>query len=53
MSNEIGLGVAPMGTATRRFVDALGLLHQAVAECCGRVTLMVAGRELPVKGAAQ
>lgn len=51
VSNEIGLGVAPMSPEARRFVDALGLAHQAVAAACERVTLMVAGCEVPVKGA--
>ena len=50
VSNEIGLGVAPLGAETRRFVDELGRLHQAVAEVCSRVTLMVAGIEAPLKG---
>ena len=50
VSNEIGLGVAPLGAETRHFVDELGRLHQAVAELCARVTLMVAGIEVPVKG---
>jgi adenosylcobinamide kinase/adenosylcobinamide-phosphate guanylyltransferase len=50
VSNEIGLGVTPLGAETRRFVDALGRLHQAVAGLCSRVTLMVAGIEVPVKG---
>ena len=50
VSNEIGLGVTPMGREARRFVDALGLLHQRVAEVCSHVTLMVAGQELAVKG---
>ncbi len=50
VSNEIGLGVAPLGAETRRFVDELGRLHQAVAEVCSRVTLMVAGIEVAVKG---
>lgn len=49
ISNEIGLGVAPMSSEARDFVDALGLLHQAVAQTCERVTLMVAGCELRVK----
>jgi adenosylcobinamide kinase / adenosylcobinamide-phosphate guanylyltransferase len=52
VSNEIGLGVIPMGGATRAFVDELGRLNQAVANACGRVTLMVAGQALHVKGAA-
>jgi len=50
VSNEIGLGVSPLGSGTRRFVDELGRLHQAMAARCERVTLMVAGIEVPVKG---
>ena len=51
VSNEIGLGVAPMSSEARRFVDALGSLHQRVAQHCTRVTLMVAGLEMAVKRA--
>ncbi|WP_415151656.1 bifunctional adenosylcobinamide kinase/adenosylcobinamide-phosphate guanylyltransferase [Piscinibacter sp.] len=50
VSNEIGWGVMPVSREVRAVVDALGLLHQAVAERCARVTLMVAGVEWPVKG---
>ena len=53
VSNEIGLGVTPLGSDTRRFLDALGQLHQRVASCCQRVTLMVAGCELALKGPAR
>ena len=49
VSNEIGLGVTPLSTEARRFVDELGRLHQAVAARCARVTLMVAGIEVAVK----
>ena len=49
VSNEIGLGVAPMSALARRFVDELGRLHQSVAALCPRVTLMVAGIEVAVK----
>lgn len=52
VSNEIGLGVSPMSPEARRFVDALGHLHQAVAQRASRVTLMVAGIEVSVKGPA-
>jgi adenosylcobinamide kinase/adenosylcobinamide-phosphate guanylyltransferase len=52
VSNEIGLGVSPMSPEARRFVDALGHLHQAVAHRASRVTLMVAGLEVNVKGPA-
>ena len=50
VSNEIGLGVMPQSPETRRFIDALGRLHQQVAALCERVTLMVAGLELALKG---
>jgi adenosylcobinamide kinase/adenosylcobinamide-phosphate guanylyltransferase len=52
VSNEIGLGVIPLGREVRGFVDALGLLNQAVAARCERVTLMAAGCPLAMKGAA-
>lgn len=44
VSNEIGMGVIPMGADVRRVVDELGRLHQDVAQCCGQVTLMAAGQ---------
>ena len=43
ISNEIGLGVVPLGRDTRAFVDALGSLNQQAAAACERVTLMSAG----------
>jgi adenosylcobinamide kinase/adenosylcobinamide-phosphate guanylyltransferase len=49
VSNEIGLGMLPLSPEAREVVDALGLLHQAVAGHCARVTLMVAGCECRVK----
>jgi adenosylcobinamide kinase / adenosylcobinamide-phosphate guanylyltransferase len=52
VGNEIGLGVIPMGTQVRSFVDNLGRLNQAVAQACPRVTLMVAGLPLALKGGA-
>lgn len=52
VGNEIGLGVIPMGREVRAFVDALGLLNQAVAQVCQRVTLMAAGLPLTLKDAA-
>ncbi|WP_334134133.1 bifunctional adenosylcobinamide kinase/adenosylcobinamide-phosphate guanylyltransferase [Tepidimonas sp.] len=50
VGNEIGLGVIPPAPEVRGFVDALGRLNQAVAAACERVTLMVAGCPLVVKG---
>lgn len=50
ISNEIGLGVIPMGRDARAFVDALGGLNQAAAAACERVTLMSAGLPMMLKG---
>ena len=49
VSNEIGLGVIPMGREVRAFVDELGALNQRVAAVCERVTLMAAGLPLTLK----
>ncbi|GLU35433.1 bifunctional adenosylcobinamide kinase/adenosylcobinamide-phosphate guanylyltransferase [Trinickia caryophylli] len=49
VSNEIGLGVVPLGSLTRRYVDELGRLNQRVAAAAREVTLMVAGLPMPVK----
>ncbi|MFP8777714.1 bifunctional adenosylcobinamide kinase/adenosylcobinamide-phosphate guanylyltransferase [Hydrogenophaga sp. RWCD_12] len=49
VGNEIGLGVIPMGSDVRAFVDALGRLNQQVAGSCQRVTLMAAGLPLTFK----
>jgi len=49
VSNEIGLGVVPMGEQVRHFVDALGVLNQQVAAVCERVTFMAAGLPMALK----
>ena len=49
VSNEIGLGVIPMGLEVRAFVDALGNLNQEIAQVCDKVTLMAAGLPLSLK----
>jgi adenosylcobinamide kinase / adenosylcobinamide-phosphate guanylyltransferase len=51
VSNEIGLGVIPMGRDVRAYVDALGRLNQDVATVCSRVTLMAAGLPVVLKDA--
>lgn len=50
VSNETGLGVVPMGALSRRYVDAAGWLHQALAAHCQRVTFCVAGLPQVLKG---
>ncbi|ABP78992.1 bifunctional adenosylcobinamide kinase/adenosylcobinamide-phosphate guanylyltransferase [Stutzerimonas sp. Brlt_13] len=51
VSSETGLGVVPLGELTRRYVDEAGWLHQAVADRAQRVTFMVAGLPMTLKGA--
>lgn len=50
VSNETGLGVVPLGELSRRYVDEAGWLHQALAERCQRVTFVVAGLPMVLKG---
>lgn len=50
VSNEVGMGIVPMGELTRRFVDEAGRLHQDLAQICHRVTLVVAGIPQVLKG---
>ncbi len=50
VSNETGLGVVPLGELSRRFCDESGRLHQDAARACDRVTFMVAGLPLTLKG---
>ena len=50
VSNEIGLGVVPMGAVTRFYVDELGRLNQRLAALADNVHLLVAGIPMVVKG---
>ena len=52
VSNEVGLGVVPMGELTRRYVDEAGRLHQALGLLCDRVVFVAAGLPLVLKGQA-
>ncbi|MEM5311937.1 bifunctional adenosylcobinamide kinase/adenosylcobinamide-phosphate guanylyltransferase [Paraburkholderia sp. JHI869] len=49
VSNEIGMGVVPMGAATRLYVDELGRLNQRIAALADRATLVAAGLPLVLK----
>ncbi len=53
VSNEIGLGVVPLGAATRLYVDELGRLNQRVAALSAQVTMMVAGLPLALRTAGR
>jgi adenosylcobinamide kinase/adenosylcobinamide-phosphate guanylyltransferase len=50
VSNEVGMGVVPDNALARRFVDEAGRLHQDLGGICQRVTWVVAGLPIPVKG---
>jgi len=50
VSNEISMGVVPMGKESRLYVDELGRLHQRIAQAAQQVTLMVAGIPMVAKG---
>lgn len=50
VSNEVGLGIVPMGALSRRFVDEAGRLHQQLAVRCERVVFVAAGLPLALKG---
>ena len=49
ISNEVGLGVVPMGSLTRAFVDEQGRLNQQLARLASHVTLVAAGLPLELK----
>ncbi|MDX1268222.1 MAG: bifunctional adenosylcobinamide kinase/adenosylcobinamide-phosphate guanylyltransferase [Oceanisphaera sp.] len=52
VSNEVGMGIVPLGELSRSFVDESGFLHQAVAARCQRVIFTAAGLPLVMKGPA-
>lgn len=49
VSNEVGLGVVPMGEHTRLFVDHAGWLNQKLAKIADKVTLVTAGIPMLLK----
>jgi adenosylcobinamide kinase/adenosylcobinamide-phosphate guanylyltransferase len=50
VSNEVGMGIVPMGAVSRAFVDQQGRLNQAVAGACDRAVFVAAGLPLMLKG---
>jgi adenosylcobinamide kinase/adenosylcobinamide-phosphate guanylyltransferase len=51
VSNEVGMGIVPLGAVSRTFVDEAGRLNQEVAARCERVLFVAAGLPLALKGA--
>jgi adenosylcobinamide kinase/adenosylcobinamide-phosphate guanylyltransferase len=49
VSNEVGMGIVPLGEINRRFQDEQGRLNQAVAALCDQVEFIAAGLPLKLK----
>jgi adenosylcobinamide kinase/adenosylcobinamide-phosphate guanylyltransferase len=49
VSNEVGMGIVPLGEINRRFQDEQGRLNQAVATLCKEVVFVAAGLPLKLK----
>jgi len=49
VSNEVGMGIVPLGEINRRFQDEQGRLNQAVAAACDQVYFVAAGLPLKLK----
>jgi adenosylcobinamide kinase/adenosylcobinamide-phosphate guanylyltransferase len=49
VSNEVGMGIVPMGAVSRSFVDEAGRLNQAVAAICDKAVFVAAGLPLILK----
>jgi adenosylcobinamide kinase/adenosylcobinamide-phosphate guanylyltransferase len=49
VSNEVGMGIVPLGEINRQFQDEAGRLNQAVAEICDEAIFMAAGMPLKLK----
>lgn len=49
VSNEVGMGIVPLGAINRQFQDEQGRLNQAVASVVTQVTFVAAGLPLRLK----
>ena len=50
VSNEVGMGIVPLGEINRQFQDEQGRLNQAIAQIADKVSFVVAGLPLQLKG---
>ena len=49
VSNEVGMGIVPLGEINRKFQDEQGRLNQVVAKVCDKAVFMAAGLPLTLK----
>lgn len=50
VSNEVGMGIVPLGEINRQFQDEQGRLNQAIAQLADEVVFIAAGLPLKLKG---
>ena len=50
VSNEVGMGIVPLGEINRQFQDEQGRLNQAIAKLANKVSFIAAGLPLTLKG---
>lgn len=50
VSNEVGMGIVPLGEINRQFQDEQGRLNQAVAQVADQVSFIAAGLPIKLKG---
>lgn len=50
VSNEVGMGIVPLGEINRQFQDEQGRLNQAIAQIADQVSFIAAGLPLQLKG---
>ena len=50
VSNEVGMGIVPLGEINRQFQDEQGRINQAVAKLADEVSFVAAGIPLQLKG---
>jgi len=49
VSNEVGMGIVPLGEINRQFQDEAGRLNQTIASVCDEVLFIAAGLPLKLK----
>jgi len=50
VSNEVGMGIVPLGEINRQFQDEQGRLNQSIATLADRVSFIAAGLPIQLKG---